>query len=50
MRIDGLETFTWVTFGPENAAPLMGSHALEDARLAVDPLHRLLIPARILRM
>ncbi len=50
VRIDGLETFTWVTFGPENVASLMGAHALEGVRLAVDPLRRLLVPTRILRM
>ena len=50
VRVDGLETFTWVTFGPEGVAPLMGAHALEGVRLAVDPLRRLLVPTRILRM
>ncbi len=50
VRIDGRDTFTWLTFGPENVAPLMGAHALEGVRLAVDPLRQRLIPARILRM
>ncbi len=50
VRIDGLETFTWVTFGPEGVASLMGAHALEGVRLAVDPLRQQLIPTRILRM
>ena len=50
VRIDGLETFTWVTFGPENVASLLGAHALEGVRLAVDPLRRRLVPTRILRM
>ena len=50
VRIDGLGTYTWVTFGPENVAPLLGAHALEGVRLAVDPLRRVLIPTRILRM
>ncbi len=50
VRIAGLETFTWVTFGPENVAPLLGAHALEGVRLAVDPLRRRLFPTRILRM
>ena len=50
VRIDGLETFTWVTFGPEDVASLIGAHALEGVRLAVDPLRRLLVPTRILRM
>ena len=50
VRIAGLETFTWVTFGPENVPPLLGAHALEGVRLAVDPLRRRLFPTRILRM
>lgn len=50
VRIDGLETYTWVTFGPENVSPLLGAHALEGVRLAVDPFRRRLIPTRILRM
>ena len=50
VRIDGRETSTWVTFGPENVAALLGAHALEGVRLAVDPLRRILIPTRILRM
>ena len=50
VRIDGLETFTWVTFGPEEVASLMGAHALEGVRLAVEPLRRVLVPTRILRM
>ena len=49
VRIDGLETFTWVTFGPEDVAPLLGAHALEGVRLAVGPLQRRLYPTRILR-
>ena len=48
--IDGLETFTWVTFGPENVSPLLGAHALEGVRLAVDPLRHILVPTRILPM
>ena len=50
VRIDGLETFTWVTFGPEDVAPLMGAHAMEGVALAVDPVGLRLIPVRILRM
>ena len=50
VRIDGLETFTWVTFGPDDVAPLMGAHALEGVTLAVDPVGLRLIPVRILRM
>lgn len=50
VRINGLETFTWVTFGPEGVSSLLGAHALEGVRLAVDPLRRQLVPTRILRM
>ena len=50
VRINGRETTTWVTFGPENVASLMGAHALEGVRLAVDPSSRTLVPTRILRM
>ena len=50
VRIDGRETSTWVTFGPEDVAPLLGAHALEGVRLAVDPLQQHLFPTRILRM
>jgi clan AA aspartic protease len=50
VRIAGRETTTWVTFGPENVASLMGAHALEGVRLGVDPSRRILVPTRILRM
>ena len=50
VEINGRATFTWVTFGPEDVASLMGDHALEEVRLAVDPLRRILVPTRILRM
>ncbi len=50
VRIDGRDTFTWVTFGPEDVSPLLGAHALEGVRLAVDPVRRRLIPTGILRM
>ena len=50
VEINGRATFTWATFGPENAASLLGAHALEGVRLAVDPVGLRLIPARILKM
>ena len=50
VEINGRATFTWVTFGPENVASLLGAHALEGVRMAVDPVGLRLIPARILRM
>ena len=49
VRIDGRETHTWVTFGPENAASLMGAHTLAGVRLTVAPSGRRLIPTRILK-
>ncbi len=50
VRVDGQETFTWVTFGSETAAPLLGAYTLEGVRMAVDPVRLRLIPAHILRM
>ena len=50
IRIQDRDTYTWITFGPEGAAPLLGAHVLEGVRLAVDPSGRRLIPARILRI
>ena len=50
VEINGRASFTWVTFGPENVASLLGAHALEGARMAVDPVGLRLIPARILRL
>ena len=48
--IDGRETTTWVTFGPEGGSSLLGAHALEGVRLAIDPSRQKLMPTRILRM
>lgn len=50
VRVGGLETATWVTFGPENAPPLLGAYTLEGVRMAVDPAGLRLIPAPILRV
>ena len=50
IRIQGRDTYTWITFGPEGAAPLLGAHSLGGVRLAVDPSGRRLIPARIMRI
>ena len=50
VRINGSETNTWVTFGPDNVSPLLGAHALEGVRMAVDPVGLRLVPARMLRM
>ena len=50
VQINGRTTFTWVTFGPDNVASLMGAHALEGVRLGVDPYRRQLVPSRILKM
>ena len=50
VQINGRTTYTWVTFGPENVASLLGAHALEGVRLAVGPSLQRLIPSRLLRM
>ncbi len=43
--IDGRSEPTLVVFGEDNARPLLGAYTLEGLRLAVDPVHRKLIPA-----
>jgi len=41
-----LTAFTLVLFGGENGLALLGAHALEGLGLAVDPVRRVLEPAR----
>ena len=48
MRLDGQQTIVLVVFGPEGVAPLLGATALEHLSLAVDPIHRRLIPVPVL--
>lgn len=50
VRVKGMETFTWVTFGSDSAVPLLGAYTLEGVRMAVDPVGVRLIPAQVLRM
>ena len=42
--VEGMETITWVIFGEEGAAPLLGAYTLEGLLLAVDPYNKRLIP------
>ena len=44
IRLEGRERIAPVVFGPEGATPLLGSVTLEIFRLAVDPVHRRLVP------
>lgn len=50
VRVNGQETYTWVTFGPENATPLLGAYTLEGIRMAVDPSALRLIPSTFKRI
>jgi len=38
----GAETVTQIIFGPENAEPILGTVALENVGIAVDPVTRTL--------
>ena len=42
--VEGMETITWVIFGEERAAALLGAYTLEGLLLAVDPYNERLIP------
>ena len=44
IRLEGRERIAPVVFGPEGATLLLGSVTLEIFRLAVDPVHRRLVP------
>jgi hypothetical protein len=44
MRLNGGQTIVLVVFGPEGIDPLLGATALEHLSLAVDPIHRRLVP------
>ena len=48
IRINGKQATSIVVFGDEDAAPLLGAHALEGLRLGVDPLAERLIDVRAL--
>jgi clan AA aspartic protease len=44
IRIDGREAYTTVAFADAGMEPVLGAVALEELRLAVDPVGRRLIP------
>lgn len=43
--VSGRSIPTLVVFGEDNARALLGAYTLEGLRLAVDPVHRELVPA-----
>ena len=50
VRVEGMETSTWVLFGAENSPILLGAFTLEGLLLGVDPHNRRLIPVNGLLM
>ena len=50
VRVEGRETTTWVLFGEDDAAALLGAYTLEGVLLGVDPYNRRLVPVRGLLM
>ena len=50
VRVEGLETSTWVLFGQEDAPILLGALTLEALLLGVDPFNRRLVPVEGLLM
>ena len=42
--MDGRETITWVIFGEDGMAPLLGTYTLTGVFLGVDPYNERLIP------
>ncbi len=50
IRVNGRSSPSRVIFGPEDAEPVLGAHALEGLRLVVDPYNERLLPASRLRM
>jgi hypothetical protein len=47
MTIDGRTLHTTCLFGPPGSLALLGAVSLEQFALAVDPLARALVPARV---
>ena len=45
-RVEGRETTTWVIFGEEGTAALLGAYTLEGVFLGVDPYGQKLIPVQ----
>jgi aspartyl protease family protein len=50
VRVEGLETPTWVIFGREGTATVLGAMTLEELLLGVDPVNRRLIAVEGLLM
>ena len=44
IRLEGRELIVLVVFAPEGTGPLLGATTLETASLAVDPIHKRLVP------
>ena len=44
IRVEGIETTSWVIFGEEETSPLLGAYTLEGVLLGVDPYGQRLIP------
>ena len=43
-RVEGRDTYTWVIFGEDGVAPILGAYTLEGVFLAVDSYNQRLIP------
>ena len=50
VRVEGRETTTWVLFGEDDSAALLGAYTLEGVLLGVDSYNRRLVPVRGLLM
>jgi clan AA aspartic protease len=50
VRVEGMETTTWVLFGDEGTTPLLGAMTLEGLLLGVDPFNERLVPVEGLLM
>ena len=50
VRVEGMETTTWVLFGDEGTTPLLEAMTLEGLLLGVDPFNERLVPVEGLLM
>lgn len=50
VTVSGRSATTWVTFGDEDARPLLGAHALQTLLLTVDPWKHEVVPSPYFRM
>jgi len=50
VRVEGIDTTSWVLFGEEGAQALLGAYTLEGVLLGVDPFNRRLVPVEGLLM